>query len=131
MFNHLFPPVVKTQNSPRASDLPVDKHARQTKREPEDGSYDAHEAEGRAAFVALLDTDHLGMIRRQQGGDALLSHRVDIVVDCDTRGGRRGRPWHVNEGCAMDGRHERRLWLVMLRRLRDRVLGVLWVVRST
>ena len=76
--------------------------------------------------MTLLETDHLGMVRGQQGGYALLGGWVDIVVHRYTRRGRGGR-CQVNEGCAVEGGHGSCLGLL---RRRERVLDVLWVVRS-
>lgn len=73
--------------------------------------------------MTLLETDHLGMVRGQQGGNALLGDWVCIVVHRHTRSGR-GHRWHVNEGCAVDVGHGSRLRLVLRR---QRVLDVLWV----
>jgi hypothetical protein len=79
------------------------------------------------AFVTLLETDHLGMVRGQQGGNTLLGDWVDIVVHRHTRRGRGGHRWHVNEGCAVDGGHGSRLGLLLRM---GRMLDVLWVVRG-
>jgi len=114
-------------STPRAANLSVDEHARHTKREPENSRQDAHQPEGGAAFVAVLEANHLGVIRRQQGGDALLGHRVDIVVHCHARDGG-ARLWDANKGCAMDGGHGSCLGLLRRRRRRQRVLDILWVV---
>jgi len=75
--------------------------------------------------MALLETDHLGVLGRQQGGDALLSDRVNVVVHRHTCGGGGTRGWHVNEGGTMDDGHGSWLWLLLRR---ERELDVLWVV---
>lgn len=79
--------------------------------------------------MALLETNHLGVIRRQQGGNTLLGDRVNVVVHRYARS-RCARFWDVNEGCAMEGGHDSWLGLLLLRR-RQRVLDILWVVRGT
>ena len=79
--------------------------------------------------MALLETNHLGVVRGQQGRDTLLSDGVDVVVHRHACGVC-GRHWHIDERRAVDGGHGR--WLrLLLRRLRGWVLDVLWVVRST
>jgi len=80
--------------------------------------------------VTVLEANHLRVIGRQQGGDALLGHWVDIVVHCHPRDGG-VRLWHANKGCAMDGGHGSCLGLLRRRRREQRVLDILWVVRGT